>query len=418
VDVDWADIEQGDVDGDGDNDTVGAGATLELFLTTGGLHVPFAGAFPGTSRATSAELADFDNDGFLDVAASFLAPRYLRVWTNQGLDAAGNWLGFAEIPSANIVLTGAASPADVEAADLDGDGFRDIFLACTISPTAGQRNRMFFNQLPAGNVGFQDVTLTNLPDISDDSEDCEILDFDLDGDLDVVIANVDGDNSLFGTGVDYLLVNQAGIQGGVEGVFLAPMPNPVPAFDDESLDVAVGDVDMDGLPDLYYTNWNLTVPSGIFQNVPVRDRLYLRRFGAGGAAIYVDFSALLPDAPGGSPNFGTDGEIFDIDFDGDLDIVVALGTLPTASNAGLVGVPNLSLGVQVLVNPANLMVPFPQIPIVPAQDLDLRDVEPGDWRENGTIFGPFGRYFDKDMGCAVTGQPFTGQQQLTTLDHL
>jgi hypothetical protein len=422
---DWNDIEQGDIDGDGDNDTVGAGKSLELWLTTAGTHVLSANAFPSTGlgapAVTSAELADLDNDGFLDVAATFtLGLHRLRVWRNNGVVPLGSQQ-FTEVPFANITVP-ICDPADIEIADVDGDGFRDIFLACAADPVLGQQNRLIRNATPLGSTPgassmfFTDITSTNLPVISDDSEDCEFLDFDLDGDSDIVIANYDGDNSIFGVGVDYILVNQGGLQGGTLGMFLAPMPNPVPAIDDESLDVAVGDVDGDGMPDLYFSNWDKTNPSGTFLSTPVRDRLYLGRTVAG-VVTYLDFSNLLPDRPGGPnpPTWGTDAEIVDVDCDGKLDIVSALGTLGNR----VVGNPvpplfDLSVGAHVLTNPGAL-TPFPRTSIPAAAALDFRDIEHGDWREESPGGGPnpFGVYFDKDMGCATTG----ATAQLTTLDR-
>ena len=418
IGVDWADIEQGDVDGDGDLDTIGVGDICELWLTTGGTHVLDPGRFPGATGATTAELADLDRDGFLDVAIGFLSGfnTYLRVFRNNGLSGAGVWNGFTQIGPGTIAFTGTCSVADLEIADVNGDGFRDIMLACASNPILGQRNRLFISRgSTSPGLAFGDQTITNLPVIFDDSEDCEFLDFDLDGDNDVVIANVDGDNSIFGTGVDYILVNQGGAQGGVQGMFLAPMPNPVPAINDESLDVAVGDIDGDGRPDLYFTNWSLSSPSGVITGTPVRDRLYLNRL-VGGATTFVDFSVLLPDRPAG-PNpatLGTDAEIFDVDFDGDLDIVTALGTLGILAP----GVPNSSLGVQFLTNTGSLVIPFPRTTIPGTLVLDFRDIEHGDWREIDLtnplgLLGPFGQHFDKDFGCAT----IEGTAQLSTFDH-
>jgi hypothetical protein len=423
--AEWADVEQGDVDGDGDNDTIAAGTNaLRMWMTTGGTHVvSAAGLLVSTGNSTSLELADLDNDGHLDIAAGFLNPPYLRVWRNNGLDAAGTWLGFTQLPSSAFTppfLTG-CHPADVEVADADGDGFRDVMLACASDPVTGERNRLHFNTFATtGALTFSDVTTPNLPVIFDDSEDCEFLDFDLDGDLDIVIANVDGTtpNTPFGQGGDYMLINQGFAQGGIEGMYLAPLypNNPVPASGDESLDVAVGDIDGDGLPDLYFSNWAASPTPGnfTFPPVAVRDRLLLRRFDALGNPIYTNFSQLLPDAVGTlNVTFGTDAEIFDVDFDGDLDIVSAMGTLGSIQPVALSAMVNRSVGIHVIQNNGTTVTPFPRSSISAASSFDLRDIEHGDWRESAAA-GGFGRYFDKDMGCAITGS----QRKVTTVDHL
>ncbi|MCY2960281.1 MAG: VCBS repeat-containing protein [Planctomycetota bacterium] len=419
--VRWTDIEQGDVDGDGDNDTVGAGTRgVELWLTTAGVHTPAPTMLLGTGSANSCELADFNNDGFLDLAAAFGGAQFLRVWLNQGLDPAGTWLGFSEMSSSKVgfpTALGGSSPADLEVADLDGDGDRDIFLACSLTAVVGLRNRMFFNDFAQlGAPSFKDVTATNLPDIRDDSEDCEIFDFDLDGDLDVVIANVDGvfPATPFGEGGDYILVNDGGAQGGTRGMFKAPLPNPIGVIaNDESLDVAVGDVNGDGLPDLFFSNWAVTNGPGAFTGSPRRNRLLQRSFDPlTGAPIFVDVSSRLPDQAPGAANFATDAEIVDVDSDGDLDIVSALGTLGGVSifNPGVI--PNVSTGLLILRNPSPTGPFAVTIPNPLVSTFDFRDIEHGDWREIGSM-GGFGRFFDLDFGCALTG----ATASLTTLDH-
>ncbi|MBL8862954.1 MAG: VCBS repeat-containing protein [Planctomycetes bacterium] len=414
----WADIEQGDVDGDGDNDTIGVGTQgVWLWRTVAGMReaVPTV-LWP--NNATSAELADFNQDGFLDLAVATGGMQFLRVWLNQGLDAAGNWQGFAEMSDNKTgfpTALGGSFPADIEVGDLDGDGDLDIFLACAFSPTTGMRNRMFFNQLvEIGTSSFIDVTASNLPAILDDSEDCELVDFDLDGDLDIVIANVDGTipGTRFGEGGDYILVNQGGpMAPDREGFFDAPLPNPIPPSNDESLDVVVGDVDGDGLPDLYFTNWQFTPTPGAPSGTPRPDKLLMRRFDPlTGEPIYVDESFRL--AP--MATFGTDAEMYDVDFDGDLDIVVGLGTLSGFSGISVPAVQNVSTGILVLENQAGtFIVTTPFIPPSNVADFDLRDIEHGDWREIGSV-GGFGRYFELDLGCALTGP----MAQLITLDHL
>lgn len=408
---DWNDIEQGDVDGDGDLDTIGVrNNATELWLTTGGVHVGFGSLGAG---GTSGELADLDNDGFLDLVVVSGGLGYVRTWLNLGLSASGTWNGFAQSPFNQVTYTGLCFAADVEVADVNGDGLRDLVLACGNDPLTGQQNRLFLSRSQPGTLKFDDATLTNLPNVIDDSEDCEFLDFDLDGDHDVVIANVDGDASIFGTGVDYLLVNQGGIQGGARGVFRAVLIDPSINFRDESLDVAVGDIDGDGKPDLYFSNWQETQPSGVGLGTPARDRLYINRT-VGATPSFLDLSNQLPDAAG-QRTFGTDAEIFDVDFDGDLDIVSALGTLSGISILAVPAIPDVSTGVQWLEN-LGTFAAFPRTSILAGLPYDFRDIEHGDWRELplGAPLVPFGTYFERDMGCATLG----AGAQLTTLDHL
>lgn len=423
----WADIEQGDVDGDGDLDVMAAGVSgTQLWLNTGaGYALPMIG-IPGVTSATSLEFADFDSDGFLDVAIASVGGNFINVFRNDGIDAAGVWQGFTALTPLALGFPwplGPGSPSDLEVGDLNGDGLRDIFLACAGNPVNGQPNRMFFQTtLPGGRLSFAEVPV--LPGdqlISDDSEDCELFDFDLDGDLDVVIANVDGSfnaaTNPFGEGVDYILVNQGGAQGGLEGTFIAPIPNPIPPADDESLDVVVGDLDGDGAMDIYFSNWAETRTPGVFTipATPVPDRLLMSVIGPGGVG-YVDMSALLPDQGPNDATFSTDAEIVDVAADGTLDIVKGLGTLGSASTAGVPATPLVGNGVQVLFNqggaPGALMPFAGPIPIVGTEAYDIRDLEHGDWRTAASAGGP-DLYFELDLGVARTGVG----AEISTLEH-
>lgn len=401
----WDDIEQGDVDGDGDLDLIGitqddfnAGGSVLLWLAAGGTYAAAPIVIQGTGDATSGELADFNGDGFLDLAVAFQNTQFhLQVFLNNGLGAGNAWLGFTQLPNTQIIRLGGpfnTHPADLETADVDGDGDLDILLACALNPVIGEQNRLFLNTLGPAGLGFTDVTPTNLlPAILDDTEDCEFLDFDLDGDLDIVFANFDGTNSPFGEGVDYVMVNQGGAQGGPMGVFLAPPPggNPIPPLDDESSDVVVGDFDGDGDPDLYVTNWRFSTVAGgtVTFGAPRADRLLVNN----GAGAFVDMSALLP--PGDGP--GTDAEVADFDLDGTLDVAVGLGSLRT----GVMG----PQGVFVLQNPAALAGPLVRFDaLIGAGAPDVRDLEIGDWaRFLVPIFQA--RWFDKDLGVATLGTP-------------
>jgi len=421
----WSDIEQGDVDGDGDNDTIGVGTQgVWLWTTVAGARDPMSTQL-SAGNAFSAELADLDNNGTLDLAVAVGGLEFSRVFLNQGLDATGQWRGFSEMSASKAgfpTALGSSFPADIEVGDLDGDGDLDLFFASAFSPMTGMQNRMFFNQLAQGiGPSFIDVTATNLPAIMDDSEDCELFDFDLDGDLDVVIANVDGRSpqTPFGEGGDYILVNQGGpFSAEREGFFDAPMPNPVPVANDESLDVVVGDVNGDGLPDLYFTNWQITNSPGVATGLPRPDRLLLRAFAPSGAPIYIDASAQLPDQSAATATFGTDAEIFDTDFDGDLDIVVGLGTLNGFSTIAVWPVPNISTGLVILENQgAAFASTTPFLAPTDPSNFDFRDLEHGDWREAGSL-GGFGRYFEGDLGCALNHHSATAPAQLVTIDHL
>ncbi len=419
----WTDIEQGDVDGDGDSDTVGANNPLGLvlWLTTGGAHVAGANPLFDPGNAVSCELADFNDDGFLDVVGAYRTGDFIRVFMNNGIDAAGTWLGFTEFtPTVDpgsflLALPSADFPWDVEVADVNADGLLDIFFACSETPDMGGQNRLLLG-LAVGPIPFfvETTTFGGVPANLDDSRDCEFLDFDLDGDQDIVVANFDGPaGTLFGQGGDYILIGD-----GVGG-FTAPLgaANPITvAGADESIDVAVGDLDGDGSPDLFFSNWAATAPAGVPTTVPptaTPDRV-LFSVGAGAATTLVADPAQFPAAAAGL-TFTTDAEILDADFDGDLDIVTANGTLGTAAPFP-VAAGATATGASVLINPPGVGPFGARAAIAPSAGMNFRDVEHGDWREVASP-GGFGRFFEKDLGGALISTP-APLSALITLDHL
>jgi hypothetical protein len=419
--IDWDDIEQGDVDGDGDLDIIAVrrGSFLDdvqLWLAVDAGYVGptvLAQSPPTAGTATSAELFDYDNDGFLDLAVAFFGNagnNYVQLWHNDGLTGT-NWNGFTAIDNARIQMDpqfGRADPADLETADVDGDGDLDIFVACAFDPLVGQQNRLLLNQ--NGPLGpdpqgipiftlFAEATAANLPAIVDDTEDAEFFDFDGDGDMDLVVAALDGppaSATSFGPGVDYVMINDG------TGVFTAPglggtLPaNPIPAVDDESADVVVFDMDGDGFPDLYFGNWiGTSFPGGgIVYGAPLPDRL-LRHDGVG---AYQDLSPLLA-----LPNrSATDCEVADFDLDGDLDVIVGAGSLTRTMSP-------FTTGITVIVNPGDLVSPWTQVVVPGGNGLDVRDLEPGDFQRfsdpnsGGNVFFNQARWFDLDVGIAPLG---------------
>ena len=231
------DADVGDADGDGD---------IDIFIPISSAHVdnypmPWAmlindgtGKFTANQNfptqaanvfATAATIGDFDGDGHGDVAVGWFmtaeakANGFSENYDNSAgtvfwNDGNNDWRkrAWTELPDNYYGANGNAN--DIKAFDFNGDGLLDIILASTKhEPYYDGRVVQFF--LNNGDETFSDVTSTVNPDTKyvnglcpDSTGPCywngdgnlEILDFDADGDLDIV-------DTVFGT---YALINEDG----------------------------------------------------------------------------------------------------------------------------------------------------------------------------------------------------------------
>lgn len=138
--------------------------------------------------------------------------------------------------STNLPAAASGASMDVRAADLDGDGDRDIVLAREFQPNVVLRNE--------GNGIFVNATIGNLPQEVHDSEDVAIADFNGDGHPDLVFCSED-DVSQGWTNVHEFYL------GDGTGHFTAAAYQPP---DSEANAVITADIDADGLPDLVFGN--------------------------------------------------------------------------------------------------------------------------------------------------------------------
>ncbi|MEM7202095.1 MAG: VCBS repeat-containing protein [Planctomycetota bacterium] len=182
----------------------------------------------------------------------------------------------------------------VAVGDIDGDGDADVLWA------NGRLARSSRNRLPLNHgVGiFADATATRMPATAKDTRGLALGDIDGDGDLDLVLANtqgpgIRGDNSVY-------LNNGAGF-------FTDATAGRLPAANDWSTDIALGDVDGDGDLDLIVAN----APPGFAGK---RNQLYLND----GGGTFIDFTAdLLPPLADVSLAVA----VADVDGDGDVDLM-------------------------------------------------------------------------------------------------
>jgi|GEM_PF-987035 len=166
------DIEAGDVDGNGLLDVVVRWQDTTLFLQTA--PDVWSPVTLNTRPSEGLELADLDGDGDLDAVIN-------GYWLENPLPA-----GDPELDTwpEHAVAPDWPPAAKVHAADLDGDGKNDVILAA--SETTGERLSWFGAQDPVNGPWTEHVIAA----VADYIHTLEAADLDLDGDLDVVSAEM------------------------------------------------------------------------------------------------------------------------------------------------------------------------------------------------------------------------------------
>jgi hypothetical protein len=342
LEVDGGGLALEDFDGDGDIDLVvvdgstieraragGPGLPPRLFLNDGTGHLEPAGEaweMSGGRWGFGAATGDVDGDGWPDLVVTQWGPT--RLFLNQG------GKGFVET-TADSGLQGERWGSSAVLFDYDGDGALDLaqvnyllFDLETIPPPGGDciwkghdvmcgpeglvplHDQLYRGR---GDGSFEDVTLAAgfRPTEAGFGLGAMPLDFDLDGDTDLYVANDSTPNFLWANGGDGTF-REVGLRSGVS--------HDTNGKEQAGMGIGCGDVDGDGRPDLLVTNF-----SGE-SNAFYRSR---------GARAYREESA--PAGLGGPSMtlLGWGTGLADLDLDGDLDSFVLNGHVyPQADEPG------------------------------------------------------------------------------------
>ena len=236
------------------------------------------------------ELADLDSDGDVDIIFAngglYEAPgppEPTRVLINDGTAA------FTD-RSSEVLGEGRNLARVVKVRDVDGDGLVDI----VIGNTYQTQSRLFLGR---GGLAFEEVTETHLPKVDLSVGDLELGDVDLDGDLDMILADWGPGSPMGGGSAPPVLWTNDG-----KGRFTVAPDKAIPdralgfSWDIEFIDVD-NDFDLD-----------------ILQSCKVC---------AGGLLLHNDGTGMFEDASDQLPQNGNNYEYEPMDVDGDsfLDVV-------------------------------------------------------------------------------------------------
>ncbi len=208
-------------------------------------------------NGSGVSVADFDNNGFQDIYF-VSAQQGNALYLNQG------GMKFKEVSAISGTADSLGFQTGVTTVDINSDGWMDIYLSVSglHSTPEARRNRLYVNQglNDQGIPLFVDEASRYNLDIDMFSTQAAFFDYDLDGDLDMVLANHHQGDYPFAQ-LETFLQTQADFTG--ERLYQNQEGRYVDVSDDAGLinntlrcilGIAVSDVNNDRWPDFYVSN--------------------------------------------------------------------------------------------------------------------------------------------------------------------
>lgn len=275
----------GDVDNDGDLDILICNSGTSRFAATGrprlfindGAGV-FTDAsttqFPSTALAEQMDcvFGDVDNDLDLDfhIGTRASSTNSSQLWINNGSGT------FAKLSS----FVTDATCYSYDFGDIEGDGDLDL-----IGVNAGSSNTELLLRNNGAGTSWTNVSTQISPNPTVDDNDSRFIDYDMDGDLDLIVAALGGADRVYRNSGTGTFTQQTGV---------------MTAITDSSLDLKVGDLTGDGKADIVTAQGE----SGAFQN-----RIYINTGPADNRAPNVKLVEQV--VPTGTGPFVVRTEVFD-----------------------------------------------------------------------------------------------------------
>lgn len=302
-----------------------------------------SGVAASEQDSTGACSGDFDNDGDADLLVLGVGGTPNRLFENTGSGK------FKDISSQAFNSSDTRHPSGCSIGDINGDGLLDIAIANTFDnwnhrmPLVTfendhllEANQLFVNQ--GGNIFHDQSETAGIGESRYLSWAISLVDYDLDGDVDLITADDQGAKAPFSRGGrddGYIRIFDNDGSGHFTDVTKARNTDRYGAW----MGLAFGDFNADQYMDIFSTNTGYYITSFLQPALDFENDIgdWTSGWFLGGAGLTFTFPGAgdMIDTP-----FGWGASVLDYDNDGDSDIIyhggVNMGLFVEASNPGVV----------------------------------------------------------------------------------